>query len=84
MELVKAYKTSDGAIHSKKSEAVTRELEIRIRGIIQSNKKTFHNTGNVEDISKIFSGNVNELVAAINQYKQGMSNLPKNERKSES
>lgn len=69
---VRSYQTSDEKLHASRAEALTHQLSIDVRGIIQSNTLGKVATITPTDVSQFVARHAQEIHILLGKYKEAM------------
>lgn len=76
MEIVKSFKTSDGALHLEKSAALRRECCLEIAGqlqVLQRNKGQISAVIAHRDAGALIADNVDKFLPIVSKYNRAIS-----------
>jgi hypothetical protein len=73
MEQVRVFKTEDGTMFQDRGAAVTHELMINIRGIIQSHVRG--NSFTSTEMAKLIADNQDKVFNVIGKYRKTMGSI---------
>jgi hypothetical protein len=65
---VRGYQTSDGQIHTDRATALTQELKIELRGLVQQHTRSQHLT--TTDVAAFLAGNMDKVGEVMTSYRK--------------
>lgn len=72
LKQVRSYETSDGKLFTGRGDALTHQLAVDVRGLIQSNTLGKIQTITPTDVSQFVARHAQELHILLGKYKESM------------
>ncbi len=82
LKKVQSYETTDGQLFTDKAAALTHELKIELRGLIQSNTRSNGNSNfSTTDVAAFLANNMDKVAQVFTAYRARIGAISRNSKK---